>query len=103
VVWRQLGLPALNAALAAPVTRAELRARALDDAGLMTTDAAAAALPRLGVDLGAVAPGGAREFAVMLTNPGRLPAAWELHSWDDPEVGSTRGECLGVQQAHRGL
>ncbi|GBF91298.1 hypothetical protein Rsub_03618 [Raphidocelis subcapitata] len=86
VVWRQLGVPALNAALAAPVAPGELRVRALDDGGLMTTDAAAAALPRLEVCLGALAPGGAREFGVMLTNPGRLPAAWELHSWDDPEL-----------------
>ena len=86
-LWRQLGLPALNAALAAPVSAAELRAAALAAAGALTTDGAAALLPPVAIDLGALPLGGApREVALRLSNPGALEAAWELHSYDDPEL-----------------
>jgi len=87
VAWQQLGLPALNLALASPVTPLELHVQALADKGVLTTDSAAALLPPLEVDLGTMGVGaGVREFAVRLFNPGELAAAWELHSYDDPEV-----------------
>lgn len=102
VLWQQLGLPALNAALAGPVTRLELRAAGLAARGALTTDSAAALLPPLVVDLGALAAGGgAREIALRLFNPGALPAAWELHSYDNPQVGCCgRGVCVGRPPPH---
>lgn len=88
MAWQQLGIPALNHALASPVTPLELHVQALEDKGVLTTDSAAKLLPPLALDLGAAAAGGReRVFAVRLHNPGALAAAWQLHSYDDPEVG----------------
>lgn len=102
------------------MTPLELRVRALADRGTLTTDSAAQLLPPVEIDLGAIAatnqapehegcagiggPEGAenpsdrpaeegRVFAVQLFNPGPLEAAWELHSYDDPEVGCGEGAC----------
>jgi hypothetical protein len=102
VAWQQLGLPALNAALACPVTPLERRARALADRGALTTDSAAALLPPLPLDLGPLPLGGpGRRVALRLENPGPLPAAWELHSYDDPEVGGG-GAFGGPAESHPG-
>ncbi|KAI8476927.1 MAG: hypothetical protein J3K34DRAFT_516186 [Monoraphidium minutum] len=108
VAWQQLAIPALNAALAAPVAPPELRVRALADRGVLTTDSAAAMLPPLALDLGALAAGGpGRVFAVRLTNPGPLAAAWELHSYDDPELELENwvegSKPLTPAEAHRAL
>jgi hypothetical protein len=87
LVWQMLGVPALNAELAAPLTDQELHLMQLDEAGQLTTDKACALSAAFDMDLGPLALGAApRRVWVTLSNEGALPAAWELHSYDDPEV-----------------
>lgn len=82
-----LGVQRLNAELCSPVSCAELQARALADKGLLTNDNAAALLPPFELDLGVLAVGAAPRAAwLRLSNAGALPVAWELHSYDKPEV-----------------
>jgi hypothetical protein len=71
--------------------------QSLADRGALTTDSASALLPPLPIDLGALPLGGSeRRVTLRLANPGALPAAWELHSYDDPEAspGSGRAGCF---------
>lgn len=87
VSWLTLNLPAINAELQTAVCSTDLELNALEDKGQLTTETAMSALKPFALDFGLLpVDGEPRTFHVCLTNPGALPAHWELHSYDDPEV-----------------
>lgn len=89
VSWQVLSLSQLNAELRCPVTAAEVQAQHLAEKGQLSNDNAASLLPPFAVDLGvAAAGGGPRQFCLEVSNDGVLPAEWELHSYDAPQVSS---------------
>ncbi|KAL6761327.1 hypothetical protein V8C86DRAFT_3023865 [Haematococcus lacustris] len=87
VAWGMLGLAHINAELSAGVTALELELNRMEERGSLTTEAASKALRPFILDLGCAAEGS--ELVVVkleLSNTLPLPAAWELHSYDDPDL-----------------
>ncbi len=85
LLWQLLGLNDLNNHLRSEVTATELRLRAAQDRGSLTTEAACAAMRPFPMEIGTHARGGPpRVVHVEISNPTPLPVTWQLHSFDDP-------------------